>query len=111
MSGIQRYLANRTIAAVDIPASCTSSLAMQNAHLSGFKWACGKSVSLSTARRELETLQAAKNRWHTESPPAAVPKIVKPDRPPSRQRYLTRDEAARMLRAARALKMNIASRL
>jgi len=62
----------------------------------------GKSVSLSTARRELETLQAAVNHWHTESPLAAVPKIVKPDRPPSRQRYLTRDEAARMPSAARA---------
>ena len=39
----------------------------------------GKSVSLSTARRELETLQADVNHWHSESPLAAVPKIVKPD--------------------------------
>ena len=63
----------------------------------------GKAVTLSTARRELETLQAAINHWHSESPLAAVPRIVKPERSIARQRYLTRHEAAAMLRAARAL--------
>lgn len=63
----------------------------------------GKQVSLSTARRELDTLQAAINHWHRECPLDAVPRIVKPDRSESRQRYLTRQEAARLLRAARRL--------
>lgn len=57
----------------------------------------GKEVSQSTVRRELVTLQAAVNYWHGESQLAAVPKIIKPAESQAVQRYLTRNEAAKML--------------
>jgi integrase len=64
----------------------------------------GKAVSQSTVRRELETFQAAINHWHRESPLAAVPVITKPAKGVRRQRYLTRQEVAKMLWTARRLK-------
>lgn len=64
----------------------------------------GRDVSQATVRRELETFQAAINHWHRESPLAAVPVITKPAKGVRRQRYLTRQEVAKMLWAARALK-------
>lgn len=57
----------------------------------------GKEVSLSTVRRELVTLQAAVNLWHRESPLQAVPAITKPAESVAVQRFLTRQEAAKML--------------
>lgn len=57
----------------------------------------GKEVSQSTVRRELVTLQAAVNYWHGESQLAAVPKIIKPAESVAVQRFLTRNEAAKML--------------
>ena len=60
-------------------------------------------VALSTVRRELVTFQAAINHWHRESPLAAVPRIVKPEAGQSRPHYLTRADAAKLLRAARRL--------
>lgn len=56
----------------------------------------------SAARRELETLKAAINHWHREHGPLpAVPKVTLPPASVSRQRWLTRPEAARLLSAAR----------
>jgi integrase len=73
----------------------------------------GKRVSAVTARacrtykggkgrRELETLQAAIRYWHREyGPLTSVPVVTLPDRGPARERWLTRDEAARFLWEAR----------
>lgn len=56
----------------------------------------------SAARRELETLKAAINHWHREHGPLpAVPKVTLPPASVPRQRWLTRDDAATLLRAAR----------
>lgn len=63
----------------------------------------GRKVAGATVRRELGTLQAAINFWHVESPLDAVPKVWKPEDSPRRERVLTRQEAARLLRAARRL--------
>ena len=68
------------------------------------KWQ-GRAISVGTARRELETLQAAVNAWHLESPLDAVPRISLPPTSIPRQRFLTRDEAAALLWAARRLRM------
>lgn len=63
------------------------------------------SVKASTVRRELKTLQAAINHWHKESPLAAVPKVTLPQEGERRERVLERSEVARMLWAARKLKL------
>lgn len=60
-------------------------------------------VKPGTVRRELVTLQAAINHWHRESPLAAVPRVWKPEDGSPRPRYLTRREAAAMLRSASRL--------
>jgi integrase len=70
----------------------------------------GSTVSASTVRRELGTLQAAINHWHVESPLDAVPKVWKPEEGKRRERVLTRQEAARMLLAARRLGLGYVAR-
>lgn len=56
----------------------------------------------SMARRELETLRAAVNYYHKEyGVKDALPAITLPPKEQSRQRFLTRSEAARFLWAAR----------
>jgi integrase len=69
----------------------------------GYADARTKTVQPATARREMQTLQAAINYWHKESPLAAVPVITMPAKGIRRQRYLTRNEVARLLWAARRL--------
>ncbi len=62
-----------------------------------------KKISAATARHDLKTLRAAINHWHAEHGPLpAVPTVTLPPAPPPRERWLTRDEAAMALRAARA---------
>ena len=63
----------------------------------------GEPVSAGTIRRELNTLQAAINHCHREGYLLEAPRVVMPPRPPSRERWLTRQEAAWLLRGARAL--------
>lgn len=70
----------------------------------------GQKVAQSTVRRELGTLQAAINHWHIESPLDAVPKVWKPDESAPRERFLDRSEAARLLNAARKLRLPHVSR-
>lgn len=54
------------------------------------------------ARTDLECLRAAVRYWHREyGPLSSIPIITLPHRPPSRDRWLTRAEAARLLHAAR----------
>jgi integrase len=62
-----------------------------------------RSVKTSTARQELKSFQAAINHWHRESPLEAVPKVTLPKAESRRERWLTRDEVASMLRACRRL--------
>lgn len=60
-------------------------------------------VKETTAARELVVLRAALNAWHSERPFAALPIVTVPATPPGRDRWLTRDEAARLLRGARGV--------
>jgi integrase len=56
----------------------------------------------AAARRDLEVLRAAIRYWHKNyGPLPAVPVVTLPARAPARERWLTRNEAARLLRAAR----------
>lgn len=57
-------------------------------------------VSDQTARRRLEDLRAAINVYHAEHTLNVVPKITLPPKTEGRQRWLTRNEAARLLGAA-----------
>jgi integrase len=54
------------------------------------------------ARRDLEVLRAAINYWHKHHGPLpSVPSVILPDKAPPRERWLTREEAAQLLWAAR----------
>ena len=53
-----------------------------------------------TIRKELGVLQAAVNYCHAEGYLTAAPKVTLPSKPTPQDRWLTRDEAARLLRAA-----------
>ena len=56
----------------------------------------------AAARRDLETLRAAIGHWHREHGPLPmVPAVIMPQKPQPRERWLTRGEAARLLKAAR----------
>jgi hypothetical protein len=57
-------------------------------------------VSDQTARRRLEDLRAAVNAYHAEQTLSVVPKITLPPKAEGRHRWLTRNEAARLLGAA-----------
>jgi integrase len=59
-----------------------------------------RKVSDQTARRRLEDLRAAINAYHAEHVLAVVPKITLPAKAEGRDRWLTRNEAARLLGAA-----------
>lgn len=64
------------------------------------KYASGRSDA--AARRDLEVLRAALHYWHKHyGPMAVVPAVVLPKRSPSRERWISRNEAARLLRTAR----------
>lgn len=54
------------------------------------------------ARRDLETLRAAIGYWHREyGPLPSIPIIVLPPKPSPREHWLTRNQAATLLRAAK----------
>lgn len=63
----------------------------------------GRRASDGTIRRELNVLQAAVNYCHAEGYLVSVPRVTMPRKPPPRERWLTRSEAAWLLRAARSL--------
>jgi integrase len=64
------------------------------------EFASGRSGA--AARRDLEVLRAAIRFWHREYGPLdALPSVTLPPKPQSRDRWLTRSEAARLLYAAR----------
>ena len=57
-------------------------------------------AAASTARRELGALQSALNWAHADQVLAHPVKVTLPEKPPPRNRWLTRKEAAALLRAA-----------
>jgi len=64
-------------------------------------WRTAKGVSTQTARRDLETLRAAIRYFQREYELESAPIVTLPPRSEPRQRFLTRGEAARLLRASR----------
>lgn len=65
--------------------------------------------SYTGARRYLETLRAAVNYWHREHGPLAViPVFTMPPRGEPRNRWLTKQESARLLKSARACNEHMA---
>lgn len=68
------------------------------------RYAKARGRSDGTVRRELGTLRAALNHCHREGYLISAPAVILPAKPPPRERWLTRDEAARLLRAARSLR-------
>lgn len=58
-------------------------------------------LSPGTIRRELTVLRAAINAAHRNGRLTRAVAVEMPDPPPPRERYLTRDEVAKLLRAAR----------
>lgn len=65
-----------------------------------FKDGTAQPISQGTLRRELNTLQAAINYAHREGYLLTPAKVTLPEKPPARDRWLTRDEAAALIRAA-----------
>lgn len=58
------------------------------------------------ARRDLEVLRAAINYYHAENTLDMVPKVTLPAKGEPRQRWLTRSEVAKLIRAARSKSCN-----
>ena len=56
-----------------------------------------------SARTELSYLRAALKHWHKAHAPILIPSLTMPPRPPARERWLTRSEAAQFLWAARRM--------
>ena len=61
------------------------------------RYAKYRGKAAGTVRRELGVLQAALNFCHREGYLTAAPKVTLPPAPAARDRWLTRDEAARLL--------------
>ena len=58
-------------------------------------------ISDGTVRREMNVLQAAANYCQREGYLTTPVKVTLPEKPPARDRWLTRDEVARLIRSAR----------
>lgn len=69
-----------------------------------------RKVTTETARRELTVLRAAINAYHAETPLDALPVVTMPPPSQARDRWLTRDEVADFLRAARRFEDKDAAR-
>ena len=67
------------------------------------RYAAHRARAVGTVRRELGTLQAALNHCEREGYLLGAPKVTLPAKPPARERWMTRQEAAWLIRAARAL--------
>ena len=64
------------------------------------RYAKARDRAPGTIRKELGVLQAALNYCYTEGHLTSAPKVRLPAKPAPRDRWLTRDEVARLLRAA-----------
>ena len=65
------------------------------------RYAAIRNKAAGTTRKELGVLQAAVNYCYREGYLTAPVKVTLPDKPAPRERWLTRDEVAALLRAAR----------
>ncbi|MGY9049226.1 MAG: tyrosine-type recombinase/integrase, partial [Rhodobacterales bacterium] len=70
------------------------------------RYATHRAKSAGTVRRELGTLQASINHCHREGYLTAAPLVTLPPKTDPKERWLTRQEAAWMLRAARCLRVD-----
>jgi integrase len=70
------------------------------------RYARERGASDGTVRRELGTLRAAINHCFKEGYLTAAPAVVLPARPAPRERWLTRQETAFLLTAARSLRID-----
>lgn len=70
------------------------------------RYARDRKASDGTVRRELGTLRSAINHCFREGYLTIAPAVVLPPRPAPRERWLTRQEAAFLLRAARSLRID-----
>jgi integrase len=68
------------------------------------RYMAARGRAAGTVRRELGTLQAALNHCHRAGYLTSAPLVTMPPKDPPRERWLTRREAAWLLRAARALR-------
>ncbi len=64
------------------------------------RYTATRGVGVGTVRRELGTLRAALRHCEREGYLTAAPAVWLPPRPPGKDRWLTRDEAARLVKAA-----------
>lgn len=83
----------------DVPVANISG-AVSRAYGQTRKTRTGRPVKPGTIRKELGVLQAALNFCHAEGHLTSAPKVRLPAKPAPRDRWLTRDETARLLRAA-----------
>ena len=65
-------------------------------------WRCNKGVSKTTARHDLKNLRAAVNYYHKAYGLKTVPIVTLPPKTDARVRWLTRQEAAQLLRSTKA---------
>lgn len=66
-----------------------------------------RTVGIQTARHDLKTLRAAINHYHVEHGPLpSVPQVTMPAPGSPRERWLTREEAARLIRACRRSRLS-----
>lgn len=96
---LAQFWAGRTIEEIR-GGSCREYVAWRTSQKWSGAKASSRKVSIGTARRELECLQAAINYYAAEYRLQSVPVVTLPEKPESRERWLTRREAAAMLRAA-----------
>lgn len=66
------------------------------------RYASARGKSAGTIRRELGTLRAAMNYCAQEGHLTRAPFVHMPDKPNNKERWLTREEVARLIRAARS---------
>lgn len=66
------------------------------------RYAKARGRAPATVRRELGVLRAALNHCEREGYLTSAPVVTLPDPPPAKERWLTRDEVAALLRVARA---------
>jgi integrase len=98
---LDAWWADRTLADVN-GANCRAYVE----HRAAQRWKSARSadpprmVTAAAARRELEDLRAAINHHRREGLCSELVSVVLPERSPSRERWLTRSEAARLLMAA-----------
>lgn len=98
---LQRFWEGKTLAAIT-PTSCAAYIAWRCSQPNGNAKDIAKArlVKPSTARRDLEVLRAAIGHAYSERKIRFRVPVEIGQKPPARTRYLSRDEAARLLWAA-----------